>query len=227
MGSVATRRPNRPLLISLFVAVGIAVAFAVIGLSGRNDEPKTAAWVNGTPIPALHVRDLVEHARAEAKREGNPVPQRGSDDYKALEQSALALLVYDEELEQAGAALGVGVTDAELNRKARTSQESEGGGDPGADLAFRKEGIRGALLYRRIYAHVARGIRVTPREVRAYYDAHASLYRRQGRSFQAARASIAADLRDTRRNAAMARWVAQMKQSFASKVRYGSGFRSQ
>jgi hypothetical protein len=225
MGSAATRPRNR-LLISLFVVVGIAVVFALIGLQSRDDSPRIAAWVNGSPISALRVSDLVDHARAEAAREGNPVPERGSEDYKALEKQAVALLVYHEELEQAGASLGVRVTDKELTRRAQAgaSGESESGGDQSADFAFRKEGIRGAVLYRRIYAHITAEIRATPREVRRYYDDHVSLYRAQGRSFESARASIASELRATKRNAAMARWVARMKQSFSSKVRYASGF---
>jgi len=226
MGSAATRPRNRQVLISLVVVVGIAVVFALIGLRSRDDRPRIAAWVNGRPISELRVSDLVDHARAEAAREGNPVPERGSDDYKALQKQAVALLVYHDELEQAGAALGVRVTDAELTRKAKagTSGESEAGGDQSADFAFRKEGIREALLYRRIYAQITGEVRATPREVRRYYDAHASLYRAQGRSFEAARGSIASDLRATEGNATMAKWVARMKQSFASKVRYASGF---
>jgi hypothetical protein len=228
MGSAATRPRNRLVLISLFVVVGIAAVFAVIGLQSRDESPRVAAWVNGAPISALRVSDLVDHARAEAAREGNPVPERGSEDYKALEKQAVALLVYHEELEQAGTPLGVHVTDAELTRraKARSSAESDSGSDQGADFAFRKEGIRGALLYRRIYARITGEIRVTPLEVRTYFDDHVSLYRAQGRSFESARGSIESDLRATKGNAAMAKWVARMKQSFAPKVRYASGFAS-
>ena len=226
MGSAATRPRNRLVLISLVVVVGIAVVFALIGLRSRDDSPRIAAWVNGSPISALRVSDLVDHARAEAAREGNPVPDRGSEEYKTLERQAVALLVYHEELEQAGTSLGVRVSDAELTRKAKAgaSGESESGGDQSADFAFRKEGIRGALLYRRIYAHINGEIRVTPGEVRRYFDEHVSVYRAQGRSFESARASIASDLRATKGNAAMAKWVARMKQSYASKVRYASGF---
>jgi hypothetical protein len=229
MGSAATRRPDRKTLIALSVVLGVALVFALVGLRSRSDKPKVAAWVDGNAITALQVSDLVDHARAEAGREGNPVPQPGSDEYKALQQQALALLVYHEELEQAGAALGVRVTDAELKRRANAggSGESDAGSDQTLEFAFRKEGIRGALLYRRIYARITRTIRVTPREVRTYYDDHATLFRAQGRSLAAARRSIASDLRATKGNAAMARWVSQMKRSYASKVRYAAGFAPQ
>ena len=87
------------------------------------------------------------------------------------------------------------MSEKEIASRVSGSGEVEGGGTSVAnDLAFRKEGIRGALLYRRIYARVTRDVGVSPREIRVYYLAHTGLYRLQGRSFDRLEAAIAAEL---------------------------------
>jgi hypothetical protein len=213
--------------VSLALLVLVVLVFALAGFHRGNPKPEIAARVGSTSIQVLDVNALVEHARGEMKREGKPVPERGSEEYKALQDQALGLLIYHEELVQAGGALGISVSEKEITARIPGSGEAEGGGvSVAGDLAYVREGIRGSLLYRRIYARITRDIEVSPRAVRAYYRAHAATYRRQRRSFESARVSIADDLRDTKRNAAMARWIERMKTEFADKVAYSPAFRS-
>jgi hypothetical protein len=201
------------------------LVFALAGFQRGNPKPEIAARVGSTSIRVLDVNALVEHVRGEMKREGKPVPGRGSDDYKTLQAQALDLLIYHEELDQAAGALGISVSEKEITARIPASGEAEVGGGSGAnDLAYLKESIRGSLLYRRIYARVTRDVRVNPEEVRAYFRAHSRNYFRQGESFRSARAAIAADLRDTKRNAAMGRWVEQTRRDFASKIAFSSAF---
>jgi hypothetical protein len=200
----------------------------VVALTAGDPKPKVAATVAGTTISVDRVDALIRHAEREAQREGKHFPAKGSDEYKQLRRQALDLIVYHEELEQSAASLGITVTEQQLEAGGRGLREREADGtasDPG-DETFWRESFRGQFLYRRIFQRVTRGIHASARELRADYRAHAELYRLQKRSFAQARASIEANLISTKRNSAMARWVAQMRRTFEPKIEYSSQFRA-
>ena len=199
----------------------VALSFAVVAMTTGGQKPEIAATVGGTAIPMSRVDGLLRHAQHEATREGKQFPAKGSAEYAALQRQALDLIIYHEELEQSAAKLGIVVTEQQIEAGGRRMEAGETGGviDP-ADETFWRESFRGALLYRRIFQRVSRGIRVTEREILADYRAHAALYRLQKRSLAEARRSIRASLTATKRNAAMARWVSRMRQSFAGRIEY-------
>jgi hypothetical protein len=206
--------------------LAVVLVFAVAALTGGDQKPKIAATVDGTTISMQRVDALIRHAQREAQREGKHFPPKGSDEYKLLQRQALDLIVYHEELEQSAGSLGITVTEQQLEAGGRGLRESEAGGvanDPGEET-FWRESFRGQLLYRRIFQRLTRGIRASDREIRADYRARADLYRLQGRSFAQARRSIKANLISTKRNAAMARWVARMRRTFESKITYAAQF---
>ncbi len=204
------------------------LVFAVATLTAGDQKVKIAATVGGTKISVQRVDALIKHAETEAKREGKNFPPKGSAEYKLLRRQALDLIVYHEELEQSASSLGITVTEQQLEAGGRDLRERHAGGtqrDPGEEI-FWRESFRGQFLYRRIFQRVTRGIRVSDREIRADYRAHADLYRLQGRSFAQARRSIKANLVATKRNAAMARWVSRMRLEFGPKIKYAAQFRA-
>ena len=202
--------------------------FTVAALTAGDQKLKIAATVNGTTISMQRVDALLKHAQREAAREGKHFPAKGSDEYKFLQRQALDLIVYHEELDQSASSLGITVTEQQLEAGGSGLREREAGGvssDPG-DETFWRESFRGQILYRRIFQRVTRGIRASDREIRADYRAHSDLYRLQHRSFAQARRSIKANLIATKRNAAMARWVARMRRQFEPKITYAKQFRA-
>jgi hypothetical protein len=222
---LAAIRTRRTIQASLVIALVVVVAFTAAAFYTRDAKPKLAAKVGRTTISTKQVDAIVGHARAEAKREGKPFPPRDSALYKALRRQALELLVYHEELDQSARSLGVTISEKDLEAATRGLGEGEAGSS-GADEAFRRESLRAELLYRRIYERIARTVRVSSREVGAYYRAHAAVYRLRGQSVAAARRSVAATLREMKSNAAMARWVSRMRREFAPKIRYAAEFRT-
>ena len=201
--------------------------FAVAALTGGNQKPKIAATVDGTTITMDRVDALIRHAEREAQREGKQFPLKGSDQYKLLQRQALDLIVYHEELEQSASSLGITVTEQQLEAGGSGLREREAGGVPtdAGDETFWRESFRGQFLYRRIFQRVTRGIQASDREIRADYRAHAGLYRLQHRSFAQARTSVESGLISTKRNAAMARWVSDMRKRFEAKITYAPQFR--
>ncbi len=206
---------------SLLIVFALALVTA-----GCEDKKKTAATVGSATISAEQVDQILEHAREEAKREGKRFPAEGSPRFRLLERQAVDLLIYHAELAQKGAGLGIKVTDSDVEARMSGGGAEEGDAEAGAaDKAFREESIRSQLLYRRIYQRVTRNASVTESEIRAYYRAHRGLYRQQGLTLAAARATIERSVLDTKRNATMARWVAGLKREFALQVRYEGKFR--
>jgi hypothetical protein len=110
-------------------------------------------------------------------------------------RTALDLLVYHEELAQRAKALDVTPSPQELTPPSATGESEEGGS---SDRAFIRESVRGAVLYRKIYDRVTRGVSVNDGEIRAYFRAHPDLYREAGLSLAKARPTIRQNLLDTR-----------------------------
>ena len=210
-----------------YVAVGLALTaiLVAVALVRGHEESTMAARVGDTTISTREVDLVVRHARDEARNEGKDFPREGTATYQQLRRQALGLLVYHEELAQRAQALGLEVPQAD----AAAPVEVEVGvrsadPDAGADRVFIRQSVRGAALYRSIYARVTRGVRVSDPEVRAYYEARPEQYKELGVTLARARAQIRRNLADTKRNATMARWVRDMNGYYAGKVEYGPGF---
>lgn len=195
--------------IPLLVAMS---AVAVIAAGCGSERP--AARVAGTPIAKERVEAILEHASEEAKHEGRVFAANGSPAYRQARRAAIELLVYHEELSQKARALGITVTDAEIEARVGQQEDAEGKG-------FAEESLRAVLLYQRLYRRVTSDIRVTRAEVAAYYRRRATLYLRRGLSLAEARAEILSDLLTTRRTAAMSAWIERMRREFAPEVSYG------
>jgi hypothetical protein len=186
------------------------LALAAAACGGKHD---TAALVDGTAIPTERVDRILNHAREEAAREGKDFPEEGTDRWRQFRRQALDLLVYHEELEQRAKALGITLSENDLKPVPSAGTEEEGS----QDQAFVRESLRGAILYRRLYERVTKGVSVSAAEIGAYRSGHPEMTRPQ----------IRRNLLDTKRNALMARWIAQLKRDYASKVEYEAEFRKE
>ncbi len=207
-----------------FVAAAVAVA---VLLAGRGGGREVAATVDGRSIPRSQVAALLAHVQEEFGHEGKRFPAPGTAAYRLLSNQALDLLVYRAELDRSAAQLGISVSDAEveaaLQSRARDSQR--GAEPPGLeDAAFRKDGLREAFLYRRIYDHVTADVRVPRAQVERAYRQRRELFGAQGMTPAAARRQMARDLETAAKNARMARWVSSMKARFRARIVYREGF---
>lgn len=210
-----------------YVALGLALAGILVAVAvlQRGGDSTMAARVGGTTISTREVDLIVRHARDEAQNEGKDFPAQGTAAHQALRRQALGLLVYHEELAQRAQALGLEVPQADVSAPVDVDVGIRGFDPDRSDRVFIRQSVRGAALYRSIYARVTRGVRVANSEVRAYYEARPEQYRDLGLSLAEARPQIRRNLVDTKRNALMARWIRDMTAFYAGKVQYGPGFR--
>ena len=215
-----TTRVRRPLAVGLALVALLAATALVLKLRGNDPW---AAKVDGTPIPQKQIDRLAAYGADEARIAGRGVLKPGTPAYRQLERQAIDLLVYHEELRRSAAHLGIRVTAADVEARlgpasaGGDSEEASGllaGGAP-ARRAFAEESIRGELLYRKIYDSVTRNVAVSEGEIRAYSRGHPN----------EAKAAVGRSMRETKRNAVMARWVARMKRDYAVKIEYAPRFR--
>jgi hypothetical protein len=213
---VVTRRRGVRYLGVALVVVAVVVGVALV--RGRG-ESHVAARVAGTTISTDEVDLVLRHARDEAANEGKDFPAEGTPLHQALRRQALDLLVYHEELAQRASELGLKLPAADVAASAGVEVATGGVDSDAGDRVFVRQSVRGAQLYRRIYDRVTREVSVSDAELRGYLRAHPEQRR-------IPRAQIRRNLLDTKRNALMARWLADMKRDYATRVEYGPDFTS-
>jgi hypothetical protein len=204
------------ILLVASVLLAVLAALAVVAVLRHDDGAETVANVSGRRVTSNDLRLAVEHFHEEADREGRPFPAKGTEEYDQVETVALRLLIDRAAIEAAAARLGVHVSQAQVEAKLAAAG-SAGESDEGAairveaEAAFRRATARVQLLTEGVARQLAGGITVSPAAVRAYYRRHRTLYGRT--PYSTAAPSIRAGLLSARRNAALARWLVQVRRS--------------
>ena len=196
------------------VVVLALVGVGIVALLRDDDGGKTVATVSGHRITSDDLTLAVKHFHEEADREGRNFPAKGTKEYEQVEQLALGLLIDRAAIEAAASRLGVHVTDAQVeSRLAGSPRESEGGGDVRikAEAAFRRATTRIQLITEGVFGKLTVDIQVPPSAVRDYYRHHRSLY--GSTSYAKIASSIRSQLLAQRKNAALTRWLAQVRRS--------------
>ena len=204
---------KRVVLVAAVIALAL-VGVVIAALLRDDDGGTTVATISGHRISSKDLTLAVEHFQEEADREGHDFPAKGTAEYDQVQKLALRLLIDRAAIEDAASRLGVHVTDAQVEaRLAGSPRESEGGGDVRikAEAAFRRATTRIQLITEGVFRKLAAGIRVTPAEVQDYYRHHRSLY--GSASYAKVEPAIRSQLLAARKNAALARWLTQVRRS--------------
>jgi len=125
---------------------------------------------------------LLAQAKANAEAQKQDFPAVGTPDYQSFRGTLLRGLVEQAQWEQAGAAMGVTVSDQEVDTEltARKQQYFKGDEDKYkaelAKLGVTEESVRSNLraylLSKKIYNAVINKVQVTDADIKAYYDSH-------------------------------------------------------
>jgi hypothetical protein len=200
------------------LVVVAAVVVAALGAAGiaalarhGGGGNKTVTSVAGHEIKQSELDLTVEHFHEEADREGRPFPAKGTHEYEQVQTLATQLLVDRARIEAAAARLGVHVTDAQVEARLGGAPAEQEGGDIRikAEAAFRRATARAQLVLEGAFRKVTAPIRVKGAEVRAYYRAHRADYGTA--PVPAVVPGIRRQLLAARKNAAMARWLANVR----------------
>jgi hypothetical protein len=189
--------------------LALVASVAVLAAScERPFESETVAHVGDQAISEEDVERTVEHYEEEFAREGREFPERDSASYEQLERTALGLLVFQEQLEQAAEDFGVELSEDEVERRVERARKAEG------EAEGEKEGegegfFEGAVRTQMIREAVA--LRLFPRVTLSDAEFRAAAVDRKRRPTAAFRREVLQE----RRNAVLARWVADARRSIS------------
>jgi parvulin-like peptidyl-prolyl isomerase len=176
----------------LFPLLLLALVTAVVATAcGSSDEAKTVpagaiALVGDKAIPKSELDLLLTQSKKNAEAQKQDFPEAGTPEYESLKTSLVNGLVQQSQWEQAGAAMGIKVTDKEVQTQLDAFKQQYFKGDEDkykAELVKQgvterqvRDRIRARLLSSKIYTAIINKVKVSDADIKAYYDAHQDQY---------------------------------------------------
>jgi parvulin-like peptidyl-prolyl isomerase len=154
--------------------------------SGGTASGDDAAVVKGEHISQATLDGRLSAAACSYKLQKKTFPKAGSTEYQQIRSQILQGLVQTAQLEQKAPSLGVKVTAQQVEAQLKSLKSQYFGG---SEKKYRtelkrqcvtdaevKDDIRSKLLQDAIFAKLTKDAKVTPAEVRSYYDTHRQVY---------------------------------------------------
>ncbi len=175
------------IVVSALVVLVVLVASACGGGSDNKSVPSDAvAVVDGTPVTKAQLDSLLQRAKLTYKAQKRAFPKAGTSEYQALQTQAVAFLVQRAEYDNRAADMKLSVSDKDVqNRIAQIKKASFGGSEPKFAAAVKAQGytmaslrtdITAQLLSEKIYDAVTKDAKVTPEQIKTYYNQNKSQF---------------------------------------------------
>jgi foldase protein PrsA len=174
---------------SLIVAAVVLLLLALVGCGGGDGGSVPAdavAEVDGEPIAKADFEGVLNQARQSYKNQKREFPKAGSQEYQTLKNQAVQFLVQRRQFEQAAEEMGIEVTDQQVaDRLEQIKKQYFGGDQKKYEKQLKEQGLtekqvkadlRSQLVSEKISAEVTKGIKVTEKEIGAYYDKNKQQY---------------------------------------------------
>jgi foldase protein PrsA len=179
------RRNSSLLLLALIAALALAACGG--GGTSSADVPDGAVAVVGDKTVTKEEFDkLIEQQKKSAEAQKQDFPEPGTAEYEALKATVVKGLVEQKEWELEGEAMGIEVTDQEIETELDKLKQQYFQGDEqkySAELA--KQGLtdedvrnelRTRILTNKIFEAVTKKVTVTDADIQAYYDKNPTQY---------------------------------------------------
>ena len=156
-------------------------ALGVAGCGGSDDEAVGAdsiAVVDGTEISKAEFDEYIARSKKQAEIEKREFPKVGTAEYKSVQNNIVTYLVRRTENEKEAAALGIVVTDAEIEKRLDQVKAQFGGEDKfqqavkqqGLTLDQVRDDISGQLLSQKLVDKLTKDVKVADADVKKYYE---------------------------------------------------------
>jgi foldase protein PrsA len=181
-----------PRLFLVPLALSLTLLAAACGGGGSSDNGGSAvgsddaAVVKGQHITQAALDDRLNQAACSYKLQKRAFPKPGTTDYQQIQTQILQQLVQRAQLDQKAPGMGVSVTDKQVEAQLKNLKKQYFGGSEKkyqAELkrqcvtdAEVRDDLRANLLSNAVFKKVTTDAKVTPADVRAYYDAHREVY---------------------------------------------------
>ena len=169
----------------------LALAATLVAACGSSDSSKTVppgavALVGEKAIEKADLDRLLAQAKTNYEAQKQEFPDVGTPQYETLKSTLLKGLVRQAQWEQAGAAMGVRVSEKEIDTQLAAFKQQYFQGDEkkfkaeldkqGLTVEQLHEQLRARLLSHKIYSAVIKKVKVTDSKIKAYYDNHKAQY---------------------------------------------------
>jgi parvulin-like peptidyl-prolyl isomerase len=176
-----------PLVLSLtLLAAACGSGSNSNGSGGGTASGDDAAVVDGDHISQATLDQRLTAAACSYKLQKRAFPKAGTTEYQQIRSQILQGLVQSAQLTQQAPGLGVTVSDKQVDAQLKSLKSQYFGGSEKkyqdelkrqcvTDAEVRND-IRSKLLQDALFAKLTKNAKVTPADVRAYYDAHREVY---------------------------------------------------
>ena len=169
------------------VALLLVIVVAACGGGSKSVPSDSVAVVGSDQITKTEFNDLLAGARRTYKARKTPFPKAGTTQYKQLQDSAMAYLVQQSELEQKLKDFGLKpVTEQDVDKKlASIKKQFFQGSEKAYQAQLKQQGfteaqlrqdIHANLLSERLYNQVTKDVKVTDADITKYYNDNKSTY---------------------------------------------------
>jgi foldase protein PrsA len=176
----------RKSFVLIILAAGL-LAGCGSGGGGAKLSSGDVAVVGSQHISLTAMNNVLARAKIAYKQQGQAFPKQGTTNYQAVRDHVITLLVEQAELDQKAAAMGIKVTDAEIDARVAQVKKQYFGNSQKKYLAeIKKQGyteaqvrtdvIRPQLLSEKVQKQVIKDVKVSDAEVQKYYNDNKSLY---------------------------------------------------
>ena len=172
---------------ALVVALLSLLALTGCGGDGADSVPRDAvAVVDGDDVPKSDFDAVISQARTSYENQQRAFPKAGSKEYQTLKDKVVEVLVQRRQFEQAAEEMGIEVTDQQVEDRLEQIKKQYFGGDQKKyEAQLKEQGIseeqvraevRAQVVSEKISASVTKGVKVTDKEIQAYYDKNKAQY---------------------------------------------------
>jgi foldase protein PrsA len=175
-------------LLPLLLLALVALLAAACGSSedAKSVPAGAVALVGDEPIQKADLDRLLARAQKNYEAQKQDFPKVGTPEYENLKSTLLKGLVQQSQWEQAGAKMGVIVSDKEIDTRLDALKQQYFKGDEekfqaeldkqGVTVDQVRDQLRARMLSDKIYKAVIDKVTVTDAETKAYYDNHKAQY---------------------------------------------------
>jgi foldase protein PrsA len=179
-------RLNISVLPLALVAALLLAACGGGGSSAEDVPPGAIAVVGDKTVTKAEFDQLMEQQKKAAESKGQTFPQAGTPEYEAVKGSVVKGLVEEREWELEGAAMGIKVTDQELETQLKQLKEQNGLTDEqkyqaelakaGVTDAQVRDQLRIRILSNKIFEAVTKSVNVSETDIANYYKQNSANY---------------------------------------------------
>jgi parvulin-like peptidyl-prolyl isomerase len=175
----------RKLRILIPFALGLTLLAAACGGSSTKVPGDAVARVGSDTITKEQYDAVIARAKKGYKSQKRPFPAAGTPEYQQIKQSAMQFLVQRAELEQKAADYGIKISKKQIEDRVAQIKKQLGGeksykqqmkANGLTEATVRSDIVEPQLVSEAIYKKVTGEIKVTDKDVAAYYKSHMKTY---------------------------------------------------